>query len=834
MFSPNTTTQIDSQLTNAEEFIMKQLQDIRSLRNLTNASDGQLGVLLSELDRAHSMLEEEKSNHEKSIALLKGEISKLEEYSDSQTDQCLKLEEEKAQMLDDMAFLRQLHKKEMESLSQDLDKSQTALTMSETKREEKFEKVQKDLENARQSIASYEQQVEDLRTELNKVKNSIVSKSGVEPLESAVAVVRTSSEQSQEEFAIVSEKNEKLRKELEMYQTRLTECEQKAKMDVADLQTQLVETQKELSDQSDLYSSEIARLKEDQENEQERNKRRIEILLTEAQDIHLQEMETINQRYQAEIESIHKQLRDAEENEEILKGRLLTVGAQYEDSLSKIGDLTENESMFQYKIAELESSHQKQREEISQLTVDLGLVQSELDELKSRNQQLLEVDFSSPPQTRSPSRTRSFDSSLHEEIISQMKSQLEELQQSLVLHGKSDGGSEADEELALIKGLIAGNETLDAEIAKMKRDIAAEHAKYSETLCMKNSEIVELQSKIEKEKKAFEALTLATARKLLSKINSLQDDSDESLQSFKTRIEAAASKLGGVGEFLRERDARQTNALDRLLTDLDQSQSTLFGYKDEVERLQAELNKSYQENLNLSMQKVEREDAVDGAIDDPQEDRSPHHIVDVESGQLITSNLELDERLTQTSELQRKEEEIQLLRKEIERCKQQEKLARNFSDELTHELQETKASLRHQENELQHQLTKNKELERQLLSVTEPVKNTQSQPLENEKNSEAIESLRLQHIMTEMEAKVISLITNMCCVHLKFINLFCPQHDAEMTALNQVIEEQTKDVQELYKSLASDEAVVPQTHSELVMKCGQEIEKLKLQVMIIN
>ena len=54
-----------------------------------------------------------------------------------------------------------------------------------------------------------------------------------------------------------------------------------------------------------------------------------------------------------------------------------------------------------------------------------------------------------------------------------------------------------------------------------------------------------------------------------------------------------------------------------------------------------------------------------------------------------------------------------------------------------------------------------------------------------------------------------------------------------MEELRKVIELQTSELHELYTSSVGssvDKSVVPFTHTDLISKCGQEIEKLKLQV----
>ena len=761
-------------------------------------------MLLDELDRAHSLLEEEKQNHEKSMALLKGEISKLEEYSDTQTDQCLKLEEEKAQLHEDIVSLQQSHEADVSMLSKKLDKATGALAIVKADSEEKFRKIKEQLENAQQSNVQYEEQVQALRTELAKSQVHFTSsKSQIQELEvvpissttSAAEIdhMRTLLEQTQEEFTSVSQMNEQLHRELEMYQLRLTTFEEKAKNDVSSLQLQLVDTQKELSDQSELYSNEISRLKEDQQEEQVRSKQRMETLLSGAQEIHLQQIETIKQQHRQEIESIYQKLMATEEQEKVLQEKLLSMADQYEESLSKIGDLTENESAFQQRITDLENNRLKQKEEISQLKVDIELVQNEL---KSRNREVLEEDFDSPvtPQTaQSLGQSRSFDTSMHEELITQMKTQLEELQRSLVLQSKSGGGSTVDEELALINGLIASNETLDAEIDKMKNDFVSECSKYSTSLYNKDRQIKELQSKIEKEKKAFEALTLTTASRLLATMGTFQDDSDETLTAYKSRIEAAASKLENVNEFLREKDERQTNALDKLLTDLDQSQSAIFGYRDEVERLKSELDKSVL-NLSLSHEELielqsardreveglrnqllnaEESDTTDSPVTHSQQERSPRHIVDVESGQLINSSSELEDSPTRTSTIQLKDEEIQSLRKEIEKFKRMEKQTQNANEDLARELHEKKTSLYLQESELQQRLKQIKELESQLETViSEPVEAVvqyvELQPLEN--LNEAV-LVGLRH---EAEKHLAKSESDQQKVYVPFINVQTP------------------------------------------------------------
>ena len=732
--------------------IAKQSPNVKSF-------DGNISVLIDELDRSKSQLEEERNAYAEAVSSLQQKLDKLEEYSDLQTEQCLKLEEEKAMAEGEVATLqqqldsqRQLSETRMNGLKQKLGNLERSHSEFEAEMEKQRREMQIELSSAYEKVKEFQEKAGILECQLRDMQDT---QKGVD-VEAAVGVskeivsvesshpdlsiedLKLSMERLETDYAQVSQ----LKEQLQNDNTRMCATEERMLAEIIDLQEQLSAIEKELNDQSEVYTNEISRLKEDLEKERERNSDRTAIQLEEMHSSLMKQMDESAQKYELKLETLKQELKVSEQKEKSLEDNLIESGIQYEKLVSKIADLTKSEAKWQEHAIELEHSQSQYLSEISQLKADVQKYQTDLSLLQakdiqhsetiSRLQKELEqspsfeeeVDFIPASTTQSPNRSpyRS-DSEAQGKLITQMKSRLEELQRLLLKSSRSDSSEVPNAELSLVQELLANNIALDSAAKQTRKNFDAKNQELSDFLMKRDSELRHLQSEMDRDQKAMEALAASNMHQLLERMDTFHGNSNKSLDKYRARIEAAAAMLESIRKSVHDQDQRHINALESVLSDLDQSQSEVCSYKDEIEKLKAQMDQShhYNERPTSNNLKIATETS-----------RSPggsKRRVDEGSGQLIDSSSEMDDAQCRQSLLQQKDDEIKSLKDELENVKRKEKRTRTMIDELEQDLVERKHELLCKATELQQKETLIEELESKL-SAVDVVQYMKKQPLE--------------------------------------------------------------------------------------------------------
>ena len=743
-----------------------------------------MSILIDELDHSRSQLEEERNTHAEAVASLKQQLAKLEEYSDFQTDQCLKLEEEKARAEGEVATLqqqldsqRQSSETRINALMLKLENLEKSHAEFEMETENRSREMQAELSNVYEKVKEFKEKSTILEAQLKDAEEIIRNREDIEPevivtkevvnVDSTdqsvqVKTLKISLDRLQAEYAQVSQLNEQLQKDnVKMYDT-----EKRMLAEILDLQKQLSAVEKELNDQSEVYTNEISRLKEDMEKEKEGSSEKTAIQLEEMHSSLMKLMDESVQKYELKLEMIKQEMRASEHRENSLQEKLIESGVQFEKLVSKVADLTQSEAKWQKHAIDLEHSQSQYLSEVSQLKGDnqkyleelshlqtketwynetISSLQNELDQRTNFED---EIDFVPVPATHhSPYKS---DSEAQGKLITQMKSRLEELQRLLLKSSRSDSSETPNAELGLVQELLANNIALDSAAKLMRRDFEAKNQELSEFLARKDSELNYFQSEMDKEQKALETLTASNMHQLLNRMDAFHDNSNKSLDKYRVRIEAAAAMLESIRMLVHDQDQRHINALESALSDLDQSQSEVCSYKDEVEKLKAQLDQSHHYNAE------QEQSTSNGLMIATETSPSPgasKRRVDEGSGQLIDSSSEIDDVQCRQSLLQQKDNEIKTLRDELDYIKRMEKHTRTMIEGLEQDLVEGKHELLRKATELQQKETVIKELEGKLNAVAgdhEPieavVQYVEKQPLEgvNETVATGMEDVRLE------------------------------------------------------------------------------------------
>ena len=734
-----------------------------------------MSILIDELDRTKIQLEEEKNEHAEAITSLKQQLSKLEEYSDLQTDQSLKLEEEKAKAEGVMAMLQQQLENEMKSheiqtsaLQQKLETLEKSHANLEVESEARLKDMQVELLNVQRKAEEFKEKSELLEVQLMDMQRALQEQPQVNASKHA------------------PQQNEQLQKDIVTYKTEMNATENEMQAEIVGLQMQLSALEKELTDQSEVYTNEISRIKEDMEKERELNSERNATQLAEMHSSLLKEMEESKDKYELKLEAVIKELKASELREKFLQDKLVESGVQqYEKLVTMVADLTESEAKWQRQVSDLEQSQSQYLSEISQLKSDVQKYQDELsllrmnetrynDKISSLQNELSrkanfeeDVDFIPAPIVRSPNHSPyKSDPEAQGKLIIQMKSRLEDLQRLLLKSSQSDSKPEVpNAELALVQELLTNNSALDAATKRMRRDFEAKNQELSQFLMRKDGELRYLLSEKNKEQKAVEALTTSNMHQLLGEMDAFSDSSNKSLDKYSAQIEAAAVMLKSISASVHDQDQRHISALESVLTDLNSSQSEISSYRDEVDRLRAQLDQTHHYDAgrpttnNLPVQSIATETS-------PSPGGSRHRI-DEGSGQLIDSSLEMDDVQSRENLLQQKDDEIRTLRDELDHTKRMGKRARSAYEELERDVDERIREVLRKTDELHQKESKIKELEHKLSEVVnEPVEAVvqyvERQPLENMNEailtgmSHAVEDERLKVKEQEEQIKKVS------------------------------------------------------------------------------
>ena len=611
----------------------------------------------------------------------------MEEFSESQQEQALKLEEDKSQIIDSLKELRY------------------------------------ELESERKS---HEVEVNILTCKIENAENDVLK-------------LEASLKQLQEERALLQRD----------YEAQLMSVEKAADLEKAALQEELGSN---ISEKTDLQS-ELLQMKEHLRHQKQTSLDTIVKLESQ----HSQQSEALKSKHIAVLEALHKELNTVEQREKSVKDKLDRRNRELKSIMSQLQDLHERETAFKKQISAFEANEINYQCEVKELQNDVTKLQGEVSHLKSaaiayKNKiSSLKAELQNDPQLdsflslQSSSRRSSTspESSRHSEIITKMKVQLGELQK--VLESKSASVQEDGERqtagIELINSLITNSSALDADVQRMRRGFSAERLAHKQVCSQKDQALQNLQAEKERQSSLVKAIAMQVSQDITSNISALEENCGQSISECEVKLESALLKLASIGQSLKNRYSRHVSAVDSLLSDLDQSHSELSNFRDEISRLELELEKSCHnfEKLkesrdNLSKlhkekdaemdelkarldQVLYREIAVDRVSGNVVSSRNVK--VDEDSGQVIA---EQDDDHTRDEALLEKDETIQALMNEIEQLKHADIQTKHINEEVNRRLLEREREMVETRQVMESLQIRTKELESKLEQQTHAVR----------------------------------------------------------------------------------------------------------------
>lgn len=623
--------------------------------------------------------------HEEIVTQLKQEIFRLEEFSESQQELSLKLEEEKSQV-------------------------------SEELKEMKYE-----LESERKS---HEVEVNILSRKLENAENDVTK------LESDLKCMY-------DERRLLQGK----------YKAELTHAEKSALLKISALKSKLEQMSSVISDQS-TQQAELLQLKENLVRQKEVLIQQSSDDIAKLEKTHLEQTQAIKSKHNAIVEELRKELKDFELRETELKDKLESREKELEAITNQVTGLSENETVYRGRISSLEANEVKYLSEVSQLKTDVAKLQKDNSHMKSvavtyknkisslKAELQREAEFADISlQSTSRRSSTSSESSRHGEIITRMREQLEELQK--VLEFKSTGNKRHQvgstvPEIELIEKLLSNSKELDVEVQKMQQRISAERQSHLQVCTQKDEHLHSLQVEKETQNKSIRRLAADMSKDLTSHINSLQYDCSQSIQEYREKIDEALLRLESISKCLNDKEVGHASALNNLSSALEHSHNEISKYKEEISGMQqelqtsrinfGELNESHDQltmlhrergvqmdELRSMLEQFESDDVVKAIPNDVVSSRNVK--VDADSGQVITEH---DESQTRDEVLLQRDETIHALREEIERLKLTEGHIKLISEDANRTLFEKETEMKQTQKEVESLQSRTKELKLKL------------------------------------------------------------------------------------------------------------------------
>ena len=581
--------------------------------------------MVEELEQAKSQLMENQSSHRETVEKLLREIKALEEekavhidHSQTVDREHSQLQEQVASLQDELQSDRAIHEEELNNFKKQLQDSQNLLSEAKDRYDTEISEAEKELESAQMELIQYREDVDSLRNKLGEaqvaLEGSLASQhetaelqakppsdSPEESVAAEIAMLTATLEHSQEEIARYSEMNDHLQKQLHLCQATATATKDKAEEEVASLQSQLIAAHTEISDQATLYEEEISQLKEDHKKQADKSKKLAEIRMAEAKEEYERVARSIKHRCELQIETVKQQLKGSELRTKELQEKLLMTEGQCEDAHAEVSQLRDREAQTRQQIMEFQANEKRYKSEMSQLKTDAEQYRDELASLKVKEEQYQsqvavlaeelqnraaqkqapveavavdETDFMEMSLPRRPSSRSSYlsDTSMHEETITQMKSQLEDLQRMLMIPGKFSE-EEGDEKLSLLQELIANNNTLQSDMQKAQQNIRSEQQGYLGQIEDMKQELKASELRIQALQEKL-SMTEIQSEKALMEVNQLRDRGTHHQQQI---LEYQAS------------EKKYKSEMSQLKTDAEKYKDELAALKDKEQQYQNQI-----------------------------------------------------------------------------------------------------------------------------------------------------------------------------------------------------------------------------------------------------
>lgn len=466
----------------------------------------------------------------------------------------LKAKEEKQKFLD----IEDEQNKTLKRLGKELCSSQLAL-----------EQYKNDAQSLEVQLQMSRQEIKIKERELQFLRNSPQRK-----------VLPALPKQTQE-----SEELAKLRKEEKnLYEDKNAEVES-LRDALKNEVSRLKEYKTQLKEKECEYESELTKVRKDAEyranSMQKAMEKELEAMKTQC-DIQVESAQQKLKGNQLATIQLEEKLESAEKQCEKLLLDLLHQKDAVATQANQISELEEVQLRLQEMISHADRVKQKQIT-MEQLHNQIENLQAQLKKREVSVEEIAVEEVDHPLKTlsitspvTSPSRhSYQSDYSSHEDIVTQMRTQLEDLQTCLVQQHTSPSKSD---ELTLVQELLETNAILQTNLEREQKERQRELAALEE----KDSKMIILTENIEKHNQKLKSFTGNIFENLEQALESLQQRSETCICSSTSKIEAASIAIAQLRDMMRKNHTK-VNELDKQFERTHEILSTVMSQKDDLE-----------------------------------------------------------------------------------------------------------------------------------------------------------------------------------------------------------------------------------------------------------
>ena len=803
--------QIDSQLASAEDSLARQLEGIHGLKDLVSSEERASSYLRESLERQQREVAEKERQHRVSVTELEDKMASMKEELSSYTMQYQRAAETSERLQEELDASRSMlteqkreHEDDMARLKLQLQEVKQQHSAKEKELNKSIVRLGKELQSSQLALEQYKHDAQSLDDQLQKSKQAVKAKEKeLHLLHGQIAQHKTISQPlDDEELMMLQKANEQLKIDIE---GRVEEV-RRAEEEVQKLQLQLASANREISMLSSKHGSQVEEMRREFQTEMSRAKGEGESQVAAVRAALERELQMSKERYDIQFEQIRQELKGSQLNLTQLQGKLESAEQQCESLLlqnketeasltRQVKEFQAIQTQYKEEVAHYKKSVEEKELKLTQmaevereLTSHVGSLQEQLRQSQRRQAALVddmameETDFGleALPVTSpimSPSRhSYQSDRSFHEEVVTQMKSQLEELQMCLL----QQSSPVKSNELSLVQELISNNSVLKEELEKAQADREAE----MELMAIKDLEILVLKTKLQEHDTVLKRLKDEVAEKVDLALKSLRKRSDSSIEDSLSKLEAASQTMSLLSQTVQEMEERHTNALETLYSELSQSKSAQESYQQEMDHLQTSLDQSLEEfhhsEQELKQQLQTKETEVTTLREKLSKTQTNYQflqakITELESeplaptispaasasaeAQTSATGLQWGEEGEDTHMelLQQKTEEMEALREEARRSQQLRGEMQTMTEEIQHELRQKEEQMQQMEEQIWLKEQEIRELQHKLETVVnEPVEAVvqyiESAPLES--MNDAMFTSMQQEVQTEKERSI--------------------------------------------------------------------------------
>lgn len=466
-----------------------------------------------------------------------------------------------------------VHREELEQLQLEASDEKRRFLAREDELNKTITRLRKELQSSQLALEQYKSDAQSLNVQLQKSRQEISIKDRELRLlqgRPQRRVLPTQPQLLNTEETSMSWEEKKQNKN-----GRKAELEQES--EPQNHKSQQADYEAQLEEQECKYKHQLAKTKEDAEKMFMAYQTKME-----------KEVHETKMRCEIQVEGVQQQLKATQLTITQMKGQLESAEKQCEQLLLEIARQKDTVAQQRNQIEELQETKVKLEEEILHTQEDIQrkemklLQQAETEQqLRSRLEHSLlqlkqshveqgvpvlelameEVDcpveaVAPASHLTSPSRhSYQSDRSYQEEIVTQMKSQLEDLQMCLF---QQHSPSSKSNELTLVQELIETNAALQADLEREQTG----RQKELEVLSVKDSEIQSLIGEVEKHHLELAHFEKAVLGRLEEALKSLQQVLDTSLENSSSKVVEASNAIAQLIKLMHTKQEHQSSAVE--------------------------------------------------------------------------------------------------------------------------------------------------------------------------------------------------------------------------------------------------------------------------------